>query len=214
MTPTLQLAVRFALFHLMATVGERGRGGGRRARAERRRLPRPRVLGRDVYVLPFLAATRPAAARAMLEYRVRRLPAALRGGPRTASRGRALSVGVGGRRRGRHATAGARPRGRVVADPHRRRSRSTSSPTSPGRRPATSTGPATRRSRAGRGASCSSRPRAGGRRGSSSTRVGAGTSGTSSVPTSTTSHVDDNAYTNVMARWNLRRAASRQRWGR
>ena len=32
----------------------------------------------DVYVLPFLAATHPAAARAMLEYRVRRLPAALR----------------------------------------------------------------------------------------------------------------------------------------
>jgi trehalose/maltose hydrolase-like predicted phosphorylase len=31
-----------------------------------------------VYVLPFLAATHPAAARAMLEYRVRRLPAALR----------------------------------------------------------------------------------------------------------------------------------------
>jgi trehalose/maltose hydrolase-like predicted phosphorylase len=30
----------------------------------------------DVFVLPFLAATHPAAARAMLEYRVRRLPAA------------------------------------------------------------------------------------------------------------------------------------------
>jgi trehalose/maltose hydrolase-like predicted phosphorylase len=32
----------------------------------------------DVYVLPFLAATHPPAARAMLEYRVRRLPAAMR----------------------------------------------------------------------------------------------------------------------------------------
>ena len=31
----------------------------------------------DIYVLPFLAATHPAAARAMLEYRIRRLPAAL-----------------------------------------------------------------------------------------------------------------------------------------
>ena len=30
----------------------------------------------DVFVLPFLAATHPAAARAILEYRVRRLPAA------------------------------------------------------------------------------------------------------------------------------------------
>ena len=34
----------------------------------------------DVFVLPFLAATHPAAARAMLEYRIRRLPAALRAG--------------------------------------------------------------------------------------------------------------------------------------
>jgi trehalose/maltose hydrolase-like predicted phosphorylase len=31
----------------------------------------------DVFVLPFLAATHPSAARAMLEYRIRRLPAAL-----------------------------------------------------------------------------------------------------------------------------------------
>ena len=31
----------------------------------------------DVFVLPFLAATHPASARAMLEYRVRRLPAAV-----------------------------------------------------------------------------------------------------------------------------------------
>ena len=30
----------------------------------------------DVFVLPALAAIRPAAARAMLEYRIRRLPAA------------------------------------------------------------------------------------------------------------------------------------------
>jgi trehalose/maltose hydrolase-like predicted phosphorylase len=31
----------------------------------------------DTFVLPFLAATHPTAARAMLEYRLRRLPAAL-----------------------------------------------------------------------------------------------------------------------------------------
>ena len=31
----------------------------------------------DLFVLPFLAATHPAAARSMLEYRIRRLPAAL-----------------------------------------------------------------------------------------------------------------------------------------
>lgn len=73
----LQLAVRFALFHLMATapdegeaaVGARGvTGTGYRGHV---------FWDADTFVLPFLAATHPAAARAMLEYRVRRLPAAL-----------------------------------------------------------------------------------------------------------------------------------------
>jgi len=76
--PELQLAVRLALFHMMASVavdgeaavGARGlTGGGYRGHV---------FWDSDVYVLPFLAATHPPAARAMLEYRVRRLPAALR----------------------------------------------------------------------------------------------------------------------------------------
>ena len=74
--PELQRAVRFALFHLMASVGEadeaavgaRGLSGG----AYRGHV----FWDSDVFVLPFLAATHPVAARAMLEYRVRRLPAA------------------------------------------------------------------------------------------------------------------------------------------
>jgi hypothetical protein len=74
----LQLAVRFALYHLMANapdegeaaVGARGLTGG----AYRGHV----FWDSDVYVLPFLAATHPPAARAMLEYRMRRLPAALR----------------------------------------------------------------------------------------------------------------------------------------
>lgn len=73
----LQLAVRLALFHLMASVpdegeaavGARGLTGG----AYRGHI----FWDSDVYVLPFLAATHPPAARAMLEYRVGRLPAAL-----------------------------------------------------------------------------------------------------------------------------------------
>ena len=73
----LQLAVRLALFHLMASapdegeaaVGARGLTGG----AYRGHI----FWDSDMYVLPFLAATHPRAARAMLEYRVRRLPAAL-----------------------------------------------------------------------------------------------------------------------------------------
>ncbi len=75
--PELQRAVRFGLFHLMASVasdeeaavGARGlSGSGYRGHV---------FWDSDVFVLPFLAATCPEAARAMLEYRVRRLPAAL-----------------------------------------------------------------------------------------------------------------------------------------
>jgi len=76
--PELQLAVRFALFHLIgsaqdtgeAAVGARGLSGS----AYRGHV----FWDSDVFVLPSLAATHPAAARAMLEYRLRRLPAALR----------------------------------------------------------------------------------------------------------------------------------------
>jgi trehalose/maltose hydrolase-like predicted phosphorylase len=76
--PGLQRAVRFALFHLMASVGEEGE-----AAVGARGLSGGAYRGHvfwdsDVYVLPFLAATHPPAARAMLEYRIRRLPAAIR----------------------------------------------------------------------------------------------------------------------------------------
>ena len=72
----LQRAIRFALFHLMASVADRGE-----APVGARGLSGSAYRGHvfwdsDVFVLPFLAATHPAAARAMLEYRVRRLPAA------------------------------------------------------------------------------------------------------------------------------------------
>ena len=72
----MQQAIRFALFHLMASVGDTGE-----AAVGARGLSGPAYRGHvfwdsDVFVLPFLAATHPAAARAMLEYRVRRLPAA------------------------------------------------------------------------------------------------------------------------------------------
>jgi trehalose/maltose hydrolase-like predicted phosphorylase len=74
--PELQRAVRFALFHLIASVGDRDE-----AAVGARGLSGPAYRGHvfwdsDVFVLPFLAATHPSAARAMLEYRLRRLPAA------------------------------------------------------------------------------------------------------------------------------------------
>lgn len=74
--PELQRDVRFALSHLMASVGESGEtalgargvsGAGYRGHV---------FWDTDVFVLPFLAATRPAGARTLLEYRVRRLSAA------------------------------------------------------------------------------------------------------------------------------------------
>jgi trehalose/maltose hydrolase-like predicted phosphorylase len=77
--PELQLAVRLALFHLMASVADEGESAVG-ARALTGGAYRGHVFwDSDVFVLPFLAATHPRAARAMLEYRVRRLPAALQG---------------------------------------------------------------------------------------------------------------------------------------
>ncbi len=76
--PELQLAVRLALFHLIASVADEGE-----AAVGARGLTGAGYRGHvfwdsDAHVLPFLAATHPGAARAMLEYRVRRLPVALR----------------------------------------------------------------------------------------------------------------------------------------
>ena len=83
--PELQLAVRLALFHMIGCAGDRGE-----AAVGARGLSGHGYRGHvfwdsDVFVLPFLAATHPAAARAMLEYRVRRLPAA-RAAARAAGR--------------------------------------------------------------------------------------------------------------------------------
>ncbi|MBV8304758.1 MAG: glycoside hydrolase family 65 protein, partial [Acidimicrobiia bacterium] len=72
----LQLAIRHALFQLMASVGDAGEAtvGARGLTGE---SYRGHVFwDADTFVLPFLAATHPASARAMLEYRIRRLEAA------------------------------------------------------------------------------------------------------------------------------------------
>lgn len=72
----LQLALRFAMFHLMGQAGDSGE-----AAVGARGLSGPTYHGHvfwdtDVFVLPFFAVTHPASARALLEYRLRRLPAA------------------------------------------------------------------------------------------------------------------------------------------
>jgi trehalose/maltose hydrolase-like predicted phosphorylase len=81
-----QLAVRFALFHLWSSVASHDE-----AAVGARGLTGPGYAGHvfwdaDVFVLPALCSMRPAAARAMLEYRLRRLPQA-----RTNARLRGLS---------------------------------------------------------------------------------------------------------------------------
>jgi trehalose/maltose hydrolase-like predicted phosphorylase len=85
--PELQRAVRFVLFHLMASVADQGE-----AAVGARGLSGPGYRGHvfwdsDVFVLPFLAATHPQAARAMLEYRVARLGAAQAAARRLGRRG-------------------------------------------------------------------------------------------------------------------------------
>jgi trehalose/maltose hydrolase-like predicted phosphorylase len=76
--PETELAVRFALFHLLGSAADRGE-----AAVGARGLTGPVYAGHvfwdaDVFVLPVLAAVHPAAARAMLEYRIRRLEPARR----------------------------------------------------------------------------------------------------------------------------------------
>lgn len=85
--PDLQLAVRFSLFHLMGSAADEGE-----AAVGARGLTGPGYRGHvfwdaDTFVLPFFAATHPASARAMLEYRIRRLDVALERARREGLRG-------------------------------------------------------------------------------------------------------------------------------
>jgi trehalose/maltose hydrolase-like predicted phosphorylase len=69
----LQLRVRFALYHLMASSSRSGESAIG-ARGVTGHAYRGHVFwDADVFVLPFLAATDPPAARSVLEYRIRRL---------------------------------------------------------------------------------------------------------------------------------------------
>lgn len=75
-SPDDELAARFAVFHLLSCAPDEGE-----AAVGARGLTGPAYGGHvfwdaDVFVLPALAALRPQAARAILEYRTRRLPAA------------------------------------------------------------------------------------------------------------------------------------------
>ena len=90
-----ELAARFAVFHLLGAAPDEGE-----AAVGARGLTGSAYGGHvfwdaDVYVLPALAALRPGAARAMLEYRIRRLPAAPRRGGGAGTPRRPVPLGVG-----------------------------------------------------------------------------------------------------------------------
>ena len=81
----LQLAVRLALYHLMSSAADSGEAAVGARGLSGRGYNGHVFWDSDVFVLPFLAATHPSGARAILEYRVRRLPAA-RAAARAAAR--------------------------------------------------------------------------------------------------------------------------------
>lgn len=84
--PELTRAVRFCLFHLMSSVADAGAAAVGPRGLSGRAYAGHVMWDADVFVLPFFAATHPAGARAMLEYRIRRLAAARRA---AAAQGRA-----------------------------------------------------------------------------------------------------------------------------
>ncbi len=86
-SPADELAARFAVFHLLGAAAD----GGESAVGPRG-LTGDAYAGHvfwdaDVFVLPALAAIRPAAARSMLQYRINRLPAARRRASAAGRRG-------------------------------------------------------------------------------------------------------------------------------
>ena len=118
----LQQGVRFALFHLMSCAGERGE-----ASVGARGLSGPGYRGHvfwdaDVFVLPFLAATNPASARAMLAYRLNPpLPAAMAAARAAGWVGARFPWESTDCRTRRHPLPGTRSgQRRPGADPHRR----------------------------------------------------------------------------------------------
>jgi trehalose/maltose hydrolase-like predicted phosphorylase len=210
-SPDDQLAARFAVFHLLGAAPDQGE-----AAVGARGLTGPAYGGHvfwdaDVFVLPPLAAIRPSVARAMLEYRIRRLPmarlsalAAGRAGARFPWESAGDGTDVTPRRAvGRHGElipilTGEREE-HIVADVAWAASEYTAW-----------TADSTFLSGPGRELVL-----AAARYWASRIRIGAdGRGHIDGVMGPDEYHevVDDDAFTNVMARWNLRRAAELAEW--
>ena len=205
--PDDELAARFAVFHLLSAAADSGE-----AAVGARGLTGPAYGGHvfwdaDVFVLPVLAALHPAAARAMLEYRVRRLPAA-----------RAAAASMG--RRGARFPWESAGRGSDVTPRMTKRGRGRPTPIRTGRREehivadvawavmeyVAWTGDHDVLCGAGRDLLADTARYWASR----ACRTADGRAHLHGVMGPDEYHevVDDNAYTNVMARWNLRTAAN------
>ena len=155
----------------------------------------------EIYVTPFLTYTQPEVARNALHFRSRDAARRPRAGPRDGAERRAVPVAHDQRRGGVGVL-----RGRHGPGAHRRRHRL---------RPGASTSrpPATRASWSARASTSSSRPRGCGPTSAS----GAATATTSfhihgvTGPDEYTTVVNNNLFTNVMARFNLEQAVGRGR---
>lgn len=201
----LQLATRLAIYHLIASTPEAG-DGPVGARGLTGGAYRGHVFwDADVFVLPFHAATAPAASRAMLEYRLQRLGAAKQEARARGRRGACFAWESAADGREVTPTSGRLPSGEIVpirtgeledhivadvawaAHHHARWTGDAAFATGPGRRLLEETA----------------------RFWASRIVMDAGSGHIRGVigPDEYHENVDDNAYTNVMARWNLRAAA-------
>ena len=186
----------------------RGRGGGRSARADRRRRTAGTFLGQRRVRAPVprrdTSACRPGDARVPRPAAARRRSGAARAQGRAGARFPWESAAVG---RGRDSAIGrATRRGEAIRSSPAIEEHIVADVAWAAAHyidwtgdQAFAAGPGLRAARA--------RRRAGGPRGSSSTRDGSGHIRGVIGPDEYHARVDDNAYTNVMARWNLRRAA-------
>ena len=207
--PQLQRAVRFALFHLMASVTDEGEAAVGARGLYGPGLPRPRLLGQRR--LRPAVPCRDAPAGGARDARVPHPPPGR--GPRRGCaalglRGRPLPVGVGARRRRRHAqrTRTSRPARSRASAPASRRSTSSADVAWAAACYLDWTGDV--EFAAGPGRELLSETA---RYWASRVRFDRG--GRAHIygvigPDEYHEPVDDNAFTNVMARWNLREAAA------
>ena len=166
----------------------------------------------EIFVLPFFIYTQPETARTLLKYRYRNLAGrAAEGGAHGVPR-RAVPVGVRGQGRRDDAALRLRPERRAGAHPLRPHGAPHLGRRRLGRRGSTGRRPATTRSWRAWASRCCWRRRGSGSRAPRATDEGRYHVRVVVGPDEYHEGVDDNAYTNVLARWNIKRALEALAW--